>query len=97
MDDVKRPVAATQDSELVRRFQAGEVEAFDKLVIRYQDKIYRLTEANLCSGDFSRFQRTEQPPCPPLVRGTTEVCLWFKPQATFTHNFLQCTVRRLIS
>lgn len=43
MDDVKQPMAAMQDNELVKRFQAGEIEAFDKLVIRYQDKIYRLT------------------------------------------------------
>ena len=31
-----------EDNKLVERFQDGEVEAFDELVIRYQDKIYRL-------------------------------------------------------
>jgi len=31
-----------EDNKLVERFQEGEVEAFNELVIRYQDKIYRL-------------------------------------------------------
>ena len=30
------------DKELVRRFQRGEIEAFDTLVLRYQDRICRL-------------------------------------------------------
>ncbi len=35
-------VQSKDDNKLVERFQDGEVEAFDELVIRYQDKIYRL-------------------------------------------------------
>ena len=35
-------VQSKEDNKLVERFQDGEVEAFDELVIRYQDKIYRL-------------------------------------------------------
>jgi RNA polymerase sigma-70 factor (ECF subfamily) len=35
-------VQSKDDNKLVERFQNGEVEAFDELVIRYQDKIYRL-------------------------------------------------------
>ncbi len=34
---------AIEDDVLVERFQNGEPEAFDKLVVRYQNKIYRLT------------------------------------------------------
>jgi len=35
-------VQSKEDNNLVERFQDGEVGAFDELVIRYQDKIYRL-------------------------------------------------------
>jgi RNA polymerase sigma-70 factor (ECF subfamily) len=36
-------LAALPDSELVRMAQAGETRAFDELVRRYQDKVYRLS------------------------------------------------------
>jgi RNA polymerase sigma-70 factor (ECF subfamily) len=36
-------LATLPDSELVRMAQAGETRAFDELVRRYQDKVYRLS------------------------------------------------------
>ena len=45
MNNINRSASTAQskeDDKLVERFQNGEVEAFDELVIRYQDKIYRL-------------------------------------------------------
>jgi RNA polymerase sigma-70 factor (ECF subfamily) len=45
MDDVKQTaiVQSMEDNELVKRFQAGQVAAFNQLVIQYQHKIYQLT------------------------------------------------------
>ena len=45
MNNIYQSSSAAQskeDNKLVERFQDGEVEAFNELVIRYQDKIYRL-------------------------------------------------------
>jgi len=37
------PYATENDEDLVRRAQAGDTRAFDELVRRYQDKVYRLS------------------------------------------------------
>ena len=50
---------ARQDSESIRAFQAGEKEAFDSLVRRYQNKIFNISfrflgdydEANDCAQE----------------------------------------------